>query len=98
MKMGISVQVPLTLQKFTEKGINILITIDDQSNPKGANRITLNPLGVESIKESYAHIFRKQATRLTRQHFLHDKTDKGFIYAFPATWLPGLAGISQEVN
>lgn len=114
------------LQKFTEKGINILITIDEvkatpllrklvscyqvmlRYNLKvsllmaglpenvseiqnddvltfllRANRITLNPLGVESIKGSYAHIFRKAGYQIDSTTLLYmTKQTKGFAYAF----------------
>ncbi|MBC8743745.1 ATP-binding protein [Lactobacillus sp. Marseille-P7033] len=114
------------LQKFTQKGINILITIDevkatpllrklvscyqimlrDNLNvsllmaglPENvseiqnddvltfllrANRITLNPLDVESIKNSYAHIFKEAGYQLDIPTVIYmTKQTKGFAYAF----------------
>lgn len=114
------------LQKFTQKEINILITIDevkatpllrklvsyyqimlrDNLNvallmaglPENvseiqnddvltfllrANRITLNPLDVESIKNSYAHIFKEAGYQLDIPTVIYmTKQTKGFAYAF----------------
>lgn len=114
------------LQKFTQKGINILITIDEvKATPLlrklvscyqimlrdnlsvsllmaglpenvseiqnddvltfllRANRITLNPLDVESIKNSYAHIFKEAGYQLNIPTVLYmTKQTKGFAYAF----------------
>ncbi|MGM9891734.1 ATP-binding protein [Limosilactobacillus sp.] len=114
------------LQKFTEKRIHILITIDevvatpllrklvscyqimlrDNLNvsllvaglPENvseiqnddvltfllrANRITLTPLGIESIKNSYAHIFREAGYQIDTATLLYmTKQTKGFAYAF----------------
>lgn len=114
------------LQKFTQKGINILITIDevkatpllrklvscyqimlrDNLNvsllmaglPENvseiqnddvltfllrANRITLNPLDIESIKNSYAHIFKEAGYQLDIPTAIYmTKQTKGFAYAF----------------
>lgn len=114
------------LQKFTQKGIKILITIDEvkatpllrkfvscyqimlRDNLKvallmaglpenvseiqnddvltfllRANRITLNPLDVESIKNSYLHIFREAGYQLDLPTAIYmTKQTKGFAYAF----------------
>lgn len=114
------------LKKFTQKGIKILITIDevkatpllrklvscyqimlrDNLNvtllmaglPENiseiqnddvltfllrANRITLKPLDVESIKNSYSHIFKEAGYQLDLPTVLYmTKQTKGFAYAF----------------
>ncbi|KRM25801.1 MULTISPECIES: ATP-binding protein [Limosilactobacillus] len=114
------------LTKFTQKGINILITIDEvkatpllrklvscyqvmlrdnlhvsllmaglpenvseiQNDdvltfPLRANRITLNPLDVESIKNSYARIFKEAGYQLDIPTVIYmTKQTKGFAYAF----------------
>lgn len=48
-----------------------------------ANRITLNPLDAESIKNSYAHIFREAGYQVDTMTLLYmTKQTKGFAYAF----------------
>lgn len=48
-----------------------------------ANRITLNPLDVESIKNSYSHIFKEANYQLELPTVLYmTKQTKGFAYAF----------------
>lgn len=114
------------LEKFTQKGIHILITIDEvKATPLlrklvscyqimlrdglkvsllmaglpenvseiqnddvltfllRANRITLNPLDAESIKNSYSHIFQKAGYQIDGLTLLYmTKQTKGFAYAF----------------
>ena len=48
-----------------------------------ANRITLNPLDVESIKTSYARIFRNAGYQVEAPTLLYmTKQTMGFAYAF----------------
>lgn len=114
------------LEKFTGKGINVLLTIDEvKATPLlrkliscyqvmlrdnldvsllmaglpdnvseiqnddvltfllRANRITLNPLDIESIKNSYRQIFTKAGFSLSKEVLLFmTKQTLGFAYAF----------------
>jgi hypothetical protein len=114
------------LEKFSQKGIHILITIDEvKATPLlrkliscyqimlrdnlqvsllmaglpenvseiqnddvltfllRANRITLDPLAAESIKNSYAHIFSKAGFKIELPALLYmTKQTMGFAYAF----------------
>lgn len=123
---GFQTMLHRLLKKFTQKGIKILITIDEvKSTPLlrklvscyqimlrdnlnvsllmaglpenvseiqnddvltfllRANRITLNPLDVESIKNSYSHIFKEANYQLELPTVLYmTKQTKGFAYAF----------------
>ena len=114
------------MEKFTQKGVKVLITIDEVRTtpllkkliscyqimlrdnlsvtllmaglPENvseiqnddvltfllrANRITLNPLDVESIKTSYARIFRNAGYQVEAPTLLYmTKQTMGFAYAF----------------
>lgn len=130
------------LQKFTQKGINILITIDevkatpllrklvscyqimlrDNLNvallmaglPENiseiqnddvltfllrANRITLDPLDVESIKNNYFHIFKEAVYQLDLPTVIYmTKQTKGFAYAFQLLGYWGWKATIKQAN
>lgn len=59
------------------------VFMDCNSLSQKANRITLNPLDVESIKNSYFHIFKEAGYQLDIPTVIYmTKQTMGFAYAF----------------